>query len=142
MKKSSLLLPVILLALVSSGCVDNPVTIPDGQPLVFTGLLREGGTVEEILTLEEEGTVRIELTKATAVLFEVLESGAEPIFTIGIGIGDLSSGACALTFGNSLEEGASMTVLMEDKVRCLAIFDDGSLPEDAVVSYVVTVEDV
>ena len=44
-------------------------------------------------------------------------------------------GDCRITFGSSLFEGDNLTILLEDEARCLLIFDDGTLPEDAVISY-------
>ena len=129
-------------ALALAGCGDDPVTTPDGEPLVFTGQLTEGGTSEVSLELVEEGTVRIVLTDATPLLIEIPEGFNEAFFSVGVGVGDTDTGDCVLTFGDSLLEGDALTVLMEGTDKCLLVFDDGTLPDDAVISYTLTVEDV
>lgn len=145
MKRSTVGLALGAVLIILAGCADDPVTTPDGQPLVFSGLLEEGGSVTESLVLVEEGMVRIELSEATAVLIELPPGGGEiPPVSLGIGLGSpgSSSGSCSLTFGDSLSEGDALLVLMGATEKCLLIFDDGSLPDDAVVSYTVTVDDV
>lgn len=127
----------------SAGCGDDPVTTPGGEPLIYTGLLEQGERLEFPLILAEEGTIRIELTDATAVLVETGGSGGEVLpFTVGVGVGQDNQGTCGITFGSSLSEGENLTVLLEDTMRCLLIFDDGTLPLDAVIRYTVTVDDV
>jgi len=128
--------------MISVGCANNPVTTPDGQPLVFADQLEQGGKVEESLPLVEPGTVRIELTDATPLLIELPPSGEIPFFTIGVGIGNEDSGTCRITFGESLLEGENLTILVENKLSCLIVFDDGTLPDGAVIRYTVSVVDV
>ena len=126
----------------SVGCADDPMTTPDGQPLVFADLLEQGGQVVESLPLVEKGTIRIELTNATPLLIELPPSGELPFFTVGVGIGDESSGTCVITFGSSLKKGDNLTILVQSDMSCLVVFDDGTLPQGAVIRYTVTVEDV
>lgn len=136
------LLPALAAAVLLAGCGDDPVTTPGGDPLIYLGVLETGGRIEEPLVLAEEGTVRIELTDVTPIFVELGVEGELPLFSLGVGLGDDSSGSCAITFGTSLLEGESLTVLVEDTMLCLLVFDDGSLPPDAVISYTVTIEDV
>jgi hypothetical protein len=128
-------------AIALAGCGDDPVTTPEGQPIVFTGQLRQGQREERPLVLAEEGTIRIEATKLSPVLVEAPE-GEVPPLAMGVGIGDVVDGQCTITFGESLAEGDNLTVFVDDAVQCLLFFDNGTFPPDAIVAYTVTVEDV
>ncbi len=141
-RSSTTLALALLVALTLAGCGDDSPATPDGQPLVFSGELEQGGSVSHVLNLVREGTLRLSLTELTPVLIELPPGGELGTLRIGVGLGDISSGTCRRTFATGLSEGQVLTVLLTDPARCLLVFDNGSLPEDAVVAYTVVVEDV
>ncbi|MDX1644428.1 MAG: hypothetical protein R3244_08750 [Thermoanaerobaculia bacterium] len=141
-RSSTALLLAALAGLVLAGCGDDSPATPDGQPLVFSGDLEQGGNVNHVLDLTREGTIRLSLTELTPVLIELPPGGELGTLRIGVGLGDISSGTCRRTFATNLSEGQVLTVLLNDPARCLLVFDNGSLPEDAVVAYTVVVENV
>lgn len=133
---------LVLVAWLLAGCGGSNPATPDGQPLVYSGQLVQGNSVTHVLNLVREGTINLELTDLTPVLIQIPAVG-ELLLRIGVGIGVLdSSGNCQQTFGTPLAEGQSLNVLLTGKERCLLIFDNGYLPEEAVVDYTVTVTDV
>lgn len=140
-RRSATLLCTVLLAATVAACRDKGPTTPDHQPLVYTGQLAQGGSVTHVLNLVGEGSIRIELTDLTPVLIELPPEG-ELNLRIGVGLGDFSSGNCVRTFGTGLSEGQSLSVLLTDPARCMLVFDNSFLPEDAVVAYTVTITDL
>lgn len=141
-RQLSLLTPFLGAVFLLSACADDPVTTPGGEPIVYQGRLQEGGRVQRPLILEKEGTIQIELLDLEPVLVQLPPEGETLSLTMGVGIGMLNQQACQITFGASLAVGDNLTILVQDPDACLLFFDDGSLPEDAVVEYTVTVDDV
>lgn len=141
LRSATVLGAVLILAALGAGCRDDGPTTPDGQPLVFSGQLEQGETVSHVLNLVGEGSIRIELTDLTPVLIQLPPEG-ELSLRIGVGLGDFTSGTCQRTFGTGLSEGESLSVLLTDPARCMLVFDNGFLPEDAVVAYTVTIIDL
>lgn len=138
-RSATLLGLVVALAATLAACGDDSPSTPGGEPLVFSGQLEQAGRVTHTLNLVREGMIRIELTELTPVLIELPPGGELGTLRIGIGLGDLTSGTCVRTFATGLSEGETLSVLLTDPARCLLVFDNGSLPEDAVVAYTVTV---
>ena len=142
LRQLTLLLSIVGSLAFLGACADDPATTPGGEPIVFTGRLKQGERINRPLLLEEEGTIRIEVTDLTPVLIELPPEASLPSLTMGVGIGTLGGEECNITFGSSLAEGDNMTVLVEGTTKCLLFFDDGSLPLDAIISYTVMVDDV
>ena len=120
------------------GCSGDSPTEPPA-PLVVEGELESLGALWFPVTLDSGGVLRVELVELTAVLVEVVGE-VEPILVLGVGLGQVDGTDCPLSSSFSLEAGDSVSFGLSSGDYCVLVFDDGALPADATVRYVLSTE--
>lgn len=119
------------------GCDGNSPANPE-DALVFQGTVTSDGREQHFLTLPNSRIGRLVITELRARLIQVVP-GFAPSITLGFSLGrPTPEGECAPTFSASVREGNLFVFGLEAVDYCLAIFDTGALPDDALVDYTMT----
>ena len=141
MKQRNLHLTLVLAAaLAVAGCGDSSPVTPGKEPLIFSGQLASRTSESHTLTLERTGTISIELTELRAIFVHVQD--LEAVLAIGVGIGLFDDEAvCIPSIRPTFTQGGTRSVLITEDVNCVSVFDNGTLPPDALVAYEVILRD-
>ena len=132
-RRLTLLVTVAALAL--SGCDTSPTEIADG-PLVLEGSIAAEGSNLHSLRVTKAGGVRVEVDSLVAD--PLLDGILLP--SLGFGLGDPDdAGGCRLTFTTTVNENSRLSFGLSESEYCIRIFDNGSIGEDALRIYSITV---
>jgi hypothetical protein len=118
------------------GCGGSPTEIV-GAPLVFEGLVIEGGSVLHSLTVTRRGGARIEVTSLVAD--PPLADDIIPSLGFALGQLDAATGMCLATYSTGIQEGSQLSLGLEEREYCLRLFDNGTLAEGDTRAYSFTV---
>jgi hypothetical protein len=132
-------LPLLLLALLAlPGCSDSP-TEPDAT-LRFTGSLTRGARVEHPLSLPHGGNLTLTLEDLNIRLLDV--GALHPsLVRVLVGLGrPAESGACDVSTTSVMVEGTVSSFGLRAGEYCLAVFDNGILPEESLIEYTLVAE--
>ncbi len=141
MKQRNLHLTIaVALLLAVAGCGDSSPVTPDKEPLIFSGQLASLTSESHTLRLERTGTVSIELTELRAIFVHVQD--LETVLAIGVGVGLFNDEeVCIPTIRPTFTKGFSRSLLITADLNCVSVFDNGTLPQEALVAYEVTLRD-
>ncbi|REJ76674.1 MAG: hypothetical protein DWQ36_11475 [Acidobacteria bacterium] len=128
----ALCLPLLVVA------CDSSTTDPD-EILVFDGIVRFEGESFHSFTTTDEGPLEVTLTRLDALLVDITVLRPENL-AISVGIGQEVEGECLENVQFTLQERGLLFFNLVPRTYCLSVFDGGQLPEDASVSYTVTLE--
>lgn len=139
--KRPVLAACVLLAAVScSESTTSSPTAPDGAPLEFTGTVGFMGSSIHDLVLVEDSLLSVTLEDLRILLFDVTQ-GSPTNLAIGLGLGQRDDqDGCQLTANFIVTEGQITVFRVSRDAYCLTIFDQGALPEDALLGYRLKVE--
>lgn len=119
------------------GC-NSSSTDPIDAPLFFEGEVVAGGGQAHNFTVQNDGTLRIEMIR----LQEKVEEGAMPLgldLRIGLGVGRPSGGECLTRYSVLIEEGGLVVLGLPGADFCLRVFDSGTLLQGVTVEYTLSV---
>ncbi len=123
------LVAVLVMACDDSGPVDDV--------FLFEGQVTYQGSQTHSLVSRDEGIARFEVLALTPRLLDVT-FGANIV--VGLGVGRPNGGECATSFRANARAGTSFSIGLEEETEyCVRIFDPGTLPEDALIDYTVSV---
>lgn len=130
---------ILLVVASCSGKTTSTPTAPDGQPVEFAGTVRSMGTSVHDLVLPDDSLLSVTLADLSILLFDTTQLSPDNI-RLGLGLGQRRDGECELTANFLVAEGQLTILRLSKNAYCLSIFDPGSLPEDALLGYRLTVE--
>jgi hypothetical protein len=133
---------LVCLPLVASlGCdsgSSSPVN-PD-DPIILSGTVETGGRSEHEITMPADGLLRLTLADVRAILIDITQFPPDSV-NVGLGLGGRNElGACILTTNFVINEGDQNVYRLSADDYCIAVFDPGFLPEDAVMGYTLELE--
>ena len=124
-----------LVALAVLACDDSG---PVEDVFLIEGELAYQGSVEHSLVTANDGIARIQVLELTPRLVDITVGAS---ITIGLGVGQAAANEpCQTTFRTNARAGNVFSVGFDkDTEYCFRIFDPGTLPEDALIDYSISV---
>lgn len=124
----------LVISLLLTACEDSG---PVEDVFLFEGEVAYQGSQIHSLVTREEGIARFRVLSLTPRLYEV-SSGTT--ITVGLAVGRPDGEDCAASFRANAVVGSVFSIGLEKETEyCVEIFDPGTLPEDALVAYTVSV---
>ena len=128
------LFAVAFSALVVTACDSSG---PVDDTFLLQGEVSYRGTSTHELVSMDEGIARFEIVSLQPKLLDITGGSA---LRIGLGLGLPGEEECETTFRSSAQAGSVFSLGLEEQTEyCVLLFDPGSLPEDALVEYMVSV---
>lgn len=139
-----LALVLVAASLVAAGCSESSTTTPtapDGSPLEFVGTVTHMGRSSHDIVLDDDSLLSITLADLDVLLFDITQGGSIANISVGLGLGQRTEeDECGLTANFVVREGQLSIFRLSRGAYCLTMFDPGFLPEDAIISYRLTLE--
>ena len=124
----------MLISLFLAACDDSG---PVQDVFLFEGEVGYQSAQVHSLITQDEGIARFQVLELTPRLLEIFP---DSIITVGLALGRPSGDDCAATFRANAVVGSVFSIGLEKETEyCVEIFDPGTLPEDALVAYTVSV---
>lgn len=110
---------------------------PVADTFLIEGDLAFGGSEAHTLISDDEGIARFEIVMLRPKLVDV----TIPLtLSVGFGLGRPGEEGCETSFRANGAQGSIFSIGLERETEyCILIFDSGSLPEDALIEYLVSV---
>ncbi len=139
MQSASRILSAAALCLLAlTGCSGDSPSSPR-QVLVLEGTLETDGRSAHPISLADEGAVVVDIADLRPILIQ-LPVGADSVnLTVGLGLGRPDGDECDLSSSFTLAELGRVSFGLAAGDYCLEVFDSGSLPDDALIGYALSV---
>ena len=129
-------LALTFLSLAATACDSSSGPVDD--IFLLEGDLAYQGRESHNLLAMDDGIARIEVLDLQP---KILDVTIPRILFIGLGLGRPNiDGECITSFTASAQRGSIFSIGLDEGIEyCVLLFDGGSLPEDAVIAYTVSV---
>ena len=124
---TSILLAALALALAGCGSSTPATTAPDAvrSTETFTGTLLAHSSMWHPFAVTQTGQLEVKLTEA------------DPAVSIGLGVGQVTTGCTLLAYNSAATVGTAITGSIQAGSYCVSLYDVGTLTDP--VNYTVTV---
>lgn len=123
-----------LAALLFTACDDSG---PVDDVFLFEGQVTYQGESIHSLVTREEGIATLQMVDLRPVLIDAVFSSS---IVVGLGFGQPTADGCQASFRTNARVGSVFSIGLEAETEyCLRVFDAGSLPEDALIQYTLSV---
>jgi hypothetical protein len=134
-KLSTCLLAVCLLF---AGCSDDDDPTSPEDVLMLRGTVESDGTSRHDLSLGDSRVGRVTVSELRGRLIQVIP-GFDPSIAVGFSLGRPNeTDDCVASFSSTVAEGTVFVFGLEATDYCIQMFDTGSLPDDAIVDYLLS----